>query len=500
MLEIKSVSKSFPGVKALDRVSMHFQAGKIHALLGENGAGKSTLIKIICGIHQPDEGELSLNGQPVVLKSYHDAIEKQISIVHQEIQVVPLASVAENIMLDKLDSFTKRGFVDWKALNEAAVKYMQMVELDVPYSAEVKYLSAAQKQLVQIARGLSSGARLLLLDEPTSSLTQHESKLLFVLLNKLKEQGVAIVFVSHKLEEVLSISDQVTVLRDGRFIGTEETRNLDRNAIVSMMIGRTVNNDFRGFLDVQDDAIVLEARNLKNEFFDDLSLSLKKGEILGLYGLVGSGRTEFAKSVIGEHPIQSGELRVNGRTARIRSVSDALEKYKIGYVTENRKEEGLILSDSITVNVTITVWERFSKVLGWLLPQTDAELARVMIKRLAIKTPSDIERVGNLSGGNQQKVSIAKWVLADCDILIIDEPSVGVDVGAKESIHELIWKMAKDEGKTIILISSDMPEMISLARRILVFKEFRIVGELADLNTKEYSYAETSERIGACFA
>jgi len=500
MLEIKSVSKSFPGVKALDRVSMRFQPGKIHALLGENGAGKSTLIKIICGIYQPDEGELFLNGQPVVLKSYHDAIEKQISIVHQEIQVVPLASVAENIMLDKLDSFKKRGLVDWKALNEVAIRYMEMVELDVPHSSEVKYLSAAQKQLVQIARGLSSGARLLLLDEPTSSLTQHESNLLFVLLNKLKEQGVAIVFVSHKLEEVLAISDQVTVLRDGRFIGTEETRNLDRNAIVSMMIGRTVNYDFRGFLDVQDNPIVLEARNLKNKFFDGLSLSLKKGEILGLYGLVGSGRTEFAKSLIGEYPLQGGEIRINGQSARIRSVSDAVEKYKIGYVTENRKEEGLILSDSISVNVTITVWEQVAKLFGWLNPQTDADLARKMIKRLAIKTPSAIERVGNLSGGNQQKVSLAKWILADCDILIIDEPSVGVDVGAKESIHELIWKMAKEEGKTIILISSDMPEMISLARRILIFKEFKIVGELDDLNSKEYSYAETSERIGACFA
>jgi len=500
MLEIKSVSKSFPGVKALDRVSMHFESGKIHALLGENGAGKSTLIKIICGIYRPDEGELYLNGSPIVLSSYHDAIDKQISIVHQEIQVVPLASVAENIMLDKLDRFKRRGFVDWQRLNDEAIQYMKMVELDVPYSSPVKDLSAAQKQLVQIARGLSSGARLLLLDEPTSSLTQHESKLLFVLLEKLKEQGVAIVFVSHKLEEVLAISDQVTVLRDGRYIGSEETRNLDRNAIVSMMIGRTVNNDFRGFLNLQNNPIVLETRNLTNRYFDGLSLSLQKGEILGLYGLVGSGRTEFAKSIIGEFPVQGGEILINGLPVRIRSVSDALEKYKIGYVTENRKEEGLILSDTITVNMTITVWQRFANIFGWLNPRRDTELARKMIEHLAVKTPSDTERVGNLSGGNQQKVSIAKWILADCDILIIDEPSVGVDVGAKESIHNLIWKMARDEGKTIILISSDMPEMISLARRILVFKEFKIVGELDDLNEKEYSYAETSERIGACFA
>lgn len=500
MLEIRSVSKSFPGVNALSEVSLSFSAGKIHALLGENGAGKSTLIKIICGIYRPDGGSLLLDDQPVVLRSYNDAIKKGISIVHQEIQVVPQASVAENIMLDKLSDFRRGIFVDWPRLNREAVCYMEMVGLDLPCTAPIAELSAAQKQLVQIARALSSGARLLLLDEPTSSLTQHEAALLFALLEKLVAQGVAIVFVSHKLEEVLEISDTVSVLRDGKLIGTEETCCLDRESIVSMMIGRSVSHEFRGFLDLPGGEPVLEVRNLKNRFFSGASLSLQRGEILGLYGLVGSGRTEFAKSLIGEYPLEGGEILIQGAPARIRSVSEALEKYRIGYVSENRKEEGLILSASVSVNVTITVWKRLAKAFGFLSPRYDAERTEEMIRRLSIKTPSGEQRVENLSGGNQQKVSIAKWVLAECDILIFDEPTVGVDVGAKESIHDLLWRMAREEGKSIILISSDMPELISLARRILVFKDFSIVGELSDLNEREYSYEETSARIGEYFA
>lgn len=500
MLEIKLISKAFPGVKALDGVNVTFHSGKIHALLGENGAGKSTLIKIISGIHSPDSGQLLLDGDAIFLNDYHDAIRHGISIVHQEIQVVPLASVAENIMLDKLKNFTRYGMVNWSALNQEAIKYMTMVGLTVPYSHHVKELSAAQKQLVQIARGLSSGAKILLLDEPTSSLTQHESEKLFGLLKKLKARGVSIIFVSHKLEEIFAICDQVTVLRDGKLIGTVDTETVDRDGVVSMMIGRTVNYAFRGYLNVDKNRNVLEAKNIKNKYFDGLSLSLKKGEILGLYGLVGSGRTEFAKSIIGEYPIEAGEILVNGKMAKILSMADALNNFSIGYLTENRKEEGLILSESISVNVTITVWNRIANSIGWLGLRKQNALSETMINSLAIKAPNSSERVGNLSGGNQQKVSFAKWILADCDILIIDEPSVGVDVGAKEGIHDLIWDMAKNQEKSIILISSEMPEMINLARRIYVFREFKIAAELCDLNSEEFSYHQTSERIGACFA
>jgi ribose transport system ATP-binding protein len=497
MLEIRSVSKSFPGVLALDAVSVKFSAGKTHALLGENGAGKSTLMKIMCGVYQPDSGELFLDGERIVLKDYHDAIRRKISIVHQEIQVVPLSSIAENIMLDKLEHFGRGPFLDWKKLEAEAHCYMDMVGLDLPPATPIRALSAAQKQLAQIAKALSSGARVLLLDEPTSSLTLHEAATLFALIDKLKESGVAIVFVTHKLEEVLEVSDVVTVLRDGKLIGTEETCCLDRDAIVSMMIGRTMTDFFRGFLPVSRDETVLEAHGIRSEFFDGLDLELRKGEILGLYGLVGSGRTEFAKTVLGEYPRKEGEIRVNGKVAHIHSAYDAVHRYGIGYVSENRKEEGLLLGDTVTTNIAITIWNRLSRFFpGVFSPRREEAKSVEMINRLEIRTPSPRQIVNRLSGGNQQKVSIAKWLVADCPILIIDEPTVGVDVGAKEYIHELIWRMASEEGKSIILISSDMPEMISLARRILVFKEFRIVGELDDLNERKYGAEEVGRRIG----
>jgi ribose transport system ATP-binding protein len=500
MLRVESVSKSFPGVKALDNVSVSFEAGKIHALLGENGAGKSTLLKILCGIYRPDDGSLYLDGKPVTLKSYHDAIKKNISIVHQEIQVVPLATVAENVMLDKLSRFKFGPLINWKELNKETRRYLDMVDLKIPETTVIKNLSAAQKQLVQIARALSSGARVLLLDEPTSSLTQHEASQLFTLLNKLKTSGVAILFVSHKLEEVLEISDSVSVLRDGKLIGTEETCCLDKDMIISMMIGRTVVVHFRGLLDRIEKEPVLELDHVGNKLFKDISLSLRKGEILGLYGLVGSGRTELAKTILGDYPIERGEIRVRGKKALIRSVSQALNEYRIGYVSENRKEEGLILNASVTTNVTITVWKSLAKKFGFLSPNIDLEKAQAMINRLSIKTPGPQYQVQTLSGGNQQKVSLAKWVLANCEILIVDEPTVGVDVGAKENIHDLIWHMAKEEGKAVLLISSDMPEMITLARRILVFKDFSIVGVLDNINDREYSYEEISARIGVFLA
>ncbi|HUX14419.1 MAG TPA: sugar ABC transporter ATP-binding protein, partial [Spirochaetia bacterium] len=497
MLDVRSVSKSFPGVLALDDVSASFMPGTIHALLGENGAGKSTLMKILCGIYQPDVGQMFLDEERLVLKDSLDAIRQKISIVHQEIQVVPLSTVAENIMLDKLNRF-RRGFrIDWKRVNAESQKYMQMVDLQLSPKTVVRELSAAQKQLAQIARALSSGARVLLLDEPTSSLTLHEADRLFELLRRLRDNGVCIVFVSHKLEEVMALCDVLTVLRDGKVIGTRPVAEVTRQDIISMMIGRKTNDEFRSFLNVKTDEPVLEVRNLKSDRFDGISLTLHRGEILGLYGLVGSGRTELAKTIIGEYSHDSGEILVEGKVARIGSVAEALHRYRIGYVSENRKEEGLILSASVNTNLTITIWRRLARgIIRFLAPKSELMRSNDIIDRLEIHTPGPQQIINNLSGGNQQKVSIGKWLIANCDVLIIDEPTVGVDVGAKEYIHDLIWNMAKEEGKSIILISSDMPEIIALARRILVFKEFRIVGELDDLNSREYSYDETSARIG----
>ncbi len=501
MLEARSISKSFPGVQALDGVSVSFAPGTIHALLGENGAGKSTLMKILCGIYGPDEGEMFMDGKRLQLRDTFEALTHRISIVHQEIQIVPRASIAENLMLDKLDRYRRALTIDWKRLNRDAVEFMDMVDLQLPPETPVSELSAAQKQLAQIARALSDGAIVLLLDEPTSSLTLHEADRLFQLLRKLRGQGVTIVFVSHKIEEVMALCDVVTVLRDGKLIGTRPCSELTRDQIITMMIGRSTVEKWRGTLPVNRGKPVLEVRKLRSQQFDEVSLTLYQGEILGLYGLVGSGRTELAKTIIGEYRSEPGAVFDRGRPARIESMADCLHRYRIGYVSENRKEEGLILGATVATNLTITVWNRLrSRLLRILRPARETSQAEETIRELDIRTPSAAQTVSNLSGGNQQKVSIGKWLVADCDILIVDEPTIGVDVGAKEYIHDLIWNMASREGKSIILISSDMPELVQLARRILVFKNFSILGELDDLNERERPLDETSVRIGQFLA
>lgn len=498
MLELNGISKFFPGVKALDNVSVKFDYGEIHALLGENGAGKSTLIKIICGIYKPDEGQVLLNGKEIKLQSFRDAIANEISIVNQEIQVIPQSSIAENIMLDKLEKYTKSGAIRWKKLNEDAKKYLDIVGLAVDPSTKINCLSAAQKQLSQIAKALASNARVLLLDEPTSSLTKHEADNLFQILKKLKTEGVALIFVSHKLEEVLQLCDRITVLRDGKYIGTKPCEGLLKQDIIRMMLGRETKDIYLGKLDIDFNNKVLEVKHLnQGERFKDINLELYKGEILGFYGLVGSGRTELAKILIGEDKADSGELYINEKRANIKSMADSLYKYKMGYVSENRKEEGLILEASIKTNISITIWNKIiHKFFRFIHLKDEEKKTTNMVDAMSIKVTGTEQKVGRLSGGNQQKVSISKWLAAGCDILIIDEPTVGVDIGAKEAIHNLIWKLAKEEGKSIILISSDMPELVTLSRRILVFKEGKINGEIDNINDKFCSYDDLSCRIG----
>lgn len=497
MLEVRNITREFPGVKALDNVSIQFHTGEIHALMGENGAGKSTLMKIITGIYKPDIGGVYLDGKKIELKSYKDSINYDISMVHQEIQVIPQATVAENIVLDKINKFKKGGKVDWKSINELAEKYLQMVDLNVKPTDIIGNMTAAQKQLIQIAKALSSNARYILLDEPTSSLTRVEAENLFRILRRLKESQCSLIFVSHKMEEVMELCDRVTVLRDGKVTGSKMICDITQQELVKMMIGREENIEHKGFLNITDE-IVLDARHIgKAGVFDDISLSLRKGEILGLYGLVGAGRTEFARLLVGADQMDTGELYINGKKAKITSMVDAVYKYGLGYVTENRKEEGLILPFSVKDNmVTLTLKDLINK-FGKLSESKIKKQTQSMIDKFSIKTPTMETTIENLSGGNQQKVSIGKWLLAGCDILIIDEPTVGVDVGAKAQIHDIIWHLAKEEGKSIILISSDMTEMITLARRILVFKDYHINGELANLNDRIYEYSEISEQLGA---
>lgn len=496
MLELKNVSKSFPGVKALDDVSLTFEAGEIHALVGENGAGKSTLMKIISGIYQPDAGSVLFDGKPLHFRSYRDSLKAGIDIVYQEIQVVPESTVAESIMIDKLPAHA--GVINWRSVNAAAIKYMKMVQLDVEPGTQMKDLSAAQKRLTQIARALSADARVIMLDEPTSTLTEHEAANLFSILKKLKASGVALVFVSHKFEEVFALCDRVSVLRDGKYIGTRPIAELTRRDLIQMMIGREYNEAHMGRINVNRQKAVLQVEGVaRTGCIHDASFTLHEGEILGFYGLVGAGRSELARLIIGEERMDSGQVVVRGQPVRIRSIGDTLYRHGIGYVTENRKEEGLFLYDTVRNNISVTVWPMLRrKVLRWIQGSKEEAIAKDMVESMSIKTPGLYQVVENLSGGNQQKISVAKWLAVDCDILIIDEPTVGVDVGAKDQIHELIRNLAEKERKSIILISSDLPEIIKLANRILVFRGGRIVGEVDDVDNPEKKYDHFSTAIG----
>jgi ribose transport system ATP-binding protein len=503
MIRVENISKSFPGVKALDDVSLVFNSGEIHALLGENGAGKSTLMKIISGIYTADKGTITIDNKPVHFKHLDEALLNGLAIVNQEIQVIPTASVAENIMLDKLNKYKRFGLIDWRRLTSDVEESLKMVGLNVDPKTKCGSLSAAKKQLIQIARALVSNAKILMLDEPTSSITSVEVNKLFGLLREIKKRDIVIIFVSHKLDEVLEICDKISVLRDGKVIGTRNCTDITKQEIIKMMIGREMETRYMGHLDINEDDVVLSVKNIsqKSHGFKNINFDLKRGEILGFYGLVGSGRTELAKIIIGDDRADSGEIIIKGKKVKIRSVADSLYKYKIGYVSENRKEEGLILSKNIKENVGITIWKNIrSKFTHLIKTKEEVRLTNSVIEKLEIKTPSMMQVVNNLSGGNQQKVSLGKWLAANCDILIIDEPTVGVDVGVKDNIHNIIWNLAKEEKKSIILISSDMPELIMLSRRILVFKESSITGEITGLNEGEFSVPEVSEKIGEYFA
>lgn len=501
MLELRGISKRFPGVRALNQVSVSFQAGEIHGLMGENGAGKSTAIKLMTGLHQPDEGAVFYDGRRIVLKDYRDSLSQGIGMVHQELTVIPDASVAENIMIDKLRT-NRLGLVDWRTTVKEARSHMEKVGLDVDPDCLVRGLSAAQKQLIQIAKALSADVRVLLLDEPTSCLTEHETARLFTLLKRLRDRGVILIFVSHKIDEVFEICDRVSVLRDGSLVGTEPIAGLTHARLVRMMIGRQSNDDRVGELAPDWGTVVLEARGLERAGrAEHIDFKLHRGEILGFYGLVGSGRTELARLLIGEDQLDSGEILLGGEPVRVRNVGDSLYRLRMGYVSENRKEEGLFLEDPILNNLTLTAWPRIRNALTRCISGVEEHrLGAHYAESLSIKTPSLSQSVKFLSGGNQQKVSIGKWLVADCDILIIDEPTIGVDVGAKDQIHRLIWELAARQGKSLIVISSDLPELVRLVNRLLVFRDKRIVGEVRDIDTAGKSYARVSEEITPYFA
>jgi ribose transport system ATP-binding protein len=444
--------------------------------MGENGAGKSTLIKIITGLYRPDGGRVLIDGREVSFQSPRDAIAAGVSAVHQERNLIPRFSVGENIVLERLP--TRRGLLDYETIHREARRYLDLLDRGIDTRAEVRTLSVAQAQIVEIAKALSLEAKCLLMDEPTASITEHETVALFTLLRRLRDEGAAIVFVSHKLEEVFAIADRVTVLRDGKNAALGEPMStMTRQRLISLMVGREERIIERPRRELATE-VVLEAKCLETSFgHRDLSFVLRRGEILGLYGLVGAGRSELARAIVGDGKITGGELRLKGNAVRIGGMHEALNRYRIGYISEDRKQEGLILAHSIRQNIAVTIWRRLAGALGLIAPAAEVRAVKPYVERLEIRTPSIEQIVGNLSGGNQQKVSVAKWLAANVEILIVDEPTVGIDIKTKAYLHELIHEIAAG-GTSVLLISSDMPEMVALADRILVMHGMRLVGEV----------------------
>ena len=497
ILELQGITKIFPGVVALDKVNFTVKEGEIHALMGENGAGKSTLIKIITGVFKPNEGTMLLNGQEVSFNSPQDAFSSGINVVHQERNLFPTFSVAENIMIEHYcDKVIKP--IHQKEINKAAQKYIDMVGLDVKATECVENLSAGKKQLIEIAKALSSDAKLILLDEPTASISVNEADMLINLIKKLRDKGISFIFVTHKIEEVFALADSITVLRDGKnavSAGTGEisspVKTLTRDELITRMVGRT--KEFRS-LEIRDFSnaeTVLETKDLRSVYSPmPKSFRLKKGELLGWYGLVGAGRTEFARTLIGFDPAIEGEEYINGKKVKAKSILQTQTKYRICYLSENRKEEGLFLDHSVKNNITSTILKSIVGPLGFLNLKKEAEIAQTYRDELQIKTPSLKQLVRNLSGGNQQKVSLGKGLAVEPDILIIDEPTVGIDIKTKAEIHKLMHNLTT-KNKSVICITSDMPELIQISDRIIVFKDGEIMGELA--NTKVYE--EMSKRV-----
>jgi len=491
VLELRNITKIFPGVRALDNVDFRVKEGEIHALMGENGAGKSTLIKIITGVYKQNEGKMFVNGKEVSFNSPRDAFNAGINVVHQERNLFPTFTVAGNIMIEHYtDRIMKK--INQKEINKAAEKYIEMVGLKIPPDKSVESLSAGQQQLIEIAKALSSNARIILLDEPTSSISVNEAEMLLNLIRKLRDQGISFIFVSHKIEEVLGLADSVTVLRDGKNVLSADgeisspVKDMTRDELITRMVGRTKEFESLEIRNFDKTDVVLEAKELRSvESPRPKSFQLRRGELLGWYGLVGAGRTEFARAIIGYDPVLGGELYVNGEKVKARGITQIQDKHKIYYLSENRKEEGLFLDHNVKTNITSSVLKKMKGILFFLSPRKEQETAERFRKELHIKTPSLKQVVRNLSGGNQQKVALSKGLAVDPEILIIDEPTVGIDVKAKAEIHRIMYDIT-EKGKSVICITSDMPELIQIADRIIVFRDGRIAGEL--INNKDYDH------------
>ncbi|HAJ38110.1 MAG TPA: D-xylose ABC transporter ATP-binding protein [Chloroflexi bacterium] len=471
-LSLKNITKQYPGVLALDRVSLDFVQGEVHALLGENGAGKSTLIKVIAGAIEPDAGVIQIGAQQYTQMNPHLARSLGVEVIYQEFNLAPSLSVAENIFLgDK----TGRGIlIDKKVMVQRAREVFKQFAIDIDPHALVRDLPSAQQQIVEIAKAVSKNVRILIMDEPTAPLTVSEVDSMFEIVRQLKARGVTILYISHRLEEIFRIADKVSVLRDGRYIATRATAATNRKELISLMVGRELKESYPART-VAPREVALEVRHLSGNGDEDISFSVRKGEILGLSGLVGAGRTELARVIFGAEPAESGEILLEGRPVQIRSPQDAIN-LGIGLIPEDRKHQGVFLDMDIKWNISFTQVRQLSRY-AVVDGRRETTLAEKFRNLLRIKTPSLEQQVKNLSGGNQQKVVLAKSLAAQSKVLIFDEPTRGIDVGAKQEIYNLMCALA-DDGLAIIMISSDMEELLGMADRILVLCEGRIAGEV----------------------
>lgn len=474
LLRAENISKSFPGVKALDNVQLHIERGKVHAVMGENGAGKSTLMKILIGMYAPDSGQIIYKGQPVHFSSVHDALKAGFAMIHQELLPFPELSVAENIFMGNEPRGLFPGWINSKKRNGNAQLLLDTLGLKIDVTRRMKTLGIAEMQMVEIAKALSNKAELIIMDEPTSALSDRETAVLFDKIRDLKKQGIAVIYISHKIDEILQIADTISVMRDGKYIATHPAGTISNEKLISLIVGRPLNTIFEK-RNVLPGKVALSVNGLYGRKFKNISFEVHEGEILGIAGLMGAGRTEIVNALFGLEKIYAGTIAIKGKTVAIRSPKDAIQ-HGIGLITEDRKHTGLVLSLSVKHNITLAALKSCCR--GPLIDhRKETAVAERQIRKFAVKTPSANQAVNFLSGSNQQKIVLAKVLLNDPDIIIMDEPTRGIDIGAKTEIYRLMNELAT-RGKAIIMISSELPEVLGMSDRILVVHNGMIKAEL----------------------
>jgi rhamnose transport system ATP-binding protein len=472
ILELKNITKSFSGVEVLHDVSFTLRPGEVHALLGENGAGKSTLVKIITGVHQPDHGEILLNGARVHFSDARESLHAGVAAIYQELSLFPDLDVAENIFVGR-QPITTGGRIDWKKLYRDAEQLLTSLGVHLDLKQKARSLSIAQQQMVEIARAISINARILIMDEPTSSLTLNEVADLFRLVRRLRESGTAIIFISHRLEELFEIAERVTVFRDGSYIDTRSMKDISRDELIRLMVGRTITNLFPK-QDVQAGDVILKVENLSRAgAFENISFELRRGEILGMAGLVGAGRTNVARAIFGVEPATGGRIQIDGKDVAVTSSQQAKE-LGIAYVPEDRQLHGLIPAMSLTSNISLSMIQNYAR-RGWLRDSVERKAAYGAARQMEVRASHIWQNARELSGGNQQKVVLAKWLSTQPRILVLDEPTRGIDVGTKAAVHALMSRLAS-EGMAILMISSELPEVLGMSDRIIVMREGHVTG------------------------